>query len=356
MRRRTRVINVGGVKIGGKNPVSIQSMTKVKTSNIAKTVKQIRELERMGCELIRVSVKDTNDAKAIRQIKKRINIPLIADIHFNFRLAIESIKNGADKIRINPGNISKTEDLKEIIKLAKKHKIPIRIGINSGSLPREVRNTGNEVQRIVRFARKYLNFFERQNFRDIIISLKSSSVSQTVDAYRAMAKLCDYPFHLGVTAAGSYDSGIVKSSIGIGALLLDGIGDTIRVSLTGDSVEEVTSAKRILKALGLRNFGPDIISCPTCGRCQVGLIKVAKDLEKKLSSKAVSNLGKRKNSKPPITIAVMGCEVNGPGEAGDADIGIAFGKKKGMLFKKGKILKRVKTKNAVQELLKILKS
>ena len=338
-RRKTRTVNVGGVKIGSGYPVRIQSMTKADTRNTKKTIAEIKGLEKAGCELVRVAVKDIRAAKAIKIIKKKIKIPLIADIHFDYRLAIAAIKNGADKIRINPGNIKKADDLKKIIVSAKRKKIPIRIGLNSGSLPK------NET--FVHAALKSIKLFERENFRDIIISLKSSSVEGTVNAYKRLAALCNFPFHLGVTAAGSYDTGIVKSSIGIGALLLSGIGDTIRVSLTGDSHSEVIAAKRILKALRLRNYGPDIISCPTCGRCQVDLVRLVKKLEREVSKYQSVKVSK------PLTIAVMGCEVNGPGEAREADIGIAFGKNSGILFKKGKVIKKIKAKDTTKEILKL---
>ncbi|MFC1576138.1 flavodoxin-dependent (E)-4-hydroxy-3-methylbut-2-enyl-diphosphate synthase [Candidatus Omnitrophota bacterium] len=332
-RRKTRVVKVGTVKIGGNNPVVIQSMTKTATSNVKKTVYEIRALEKEGCEIVRVAVKDLEAARAIKAIKRKIKIPLVADIHFDARLALEAIKAGADKIRINPGNISKPKDLKAIIKAAKYAKIPIRIGLNSGSLPRGAK--------FVPLALKYIKLFEKENFRDIIISLKSSDVREAVLAYKRLSALSRYPLHLGITAAGSYDTGIVKSSVGIGALLLDGIGDTIRVSLTGDPVTEVVAAKRILQALGIRYFTPDVVSCPTCGRCQVDLGAIVKDLEARLPE-------------GNITIAVMGCEVNGPGEAREADIGIAFGKNSGILFKKGKVVKKVTVKNAVKELLNAL--
>jgi len=338
-RRKTRTVNVGGVKIGSGHPIRIQSMAKSDTHNTKKTITEIKRLEDVGCEIVRVAVKDTQAAKAIKIIKKKIKIPLVADIHFDYRLALEAIKNGADKIRINPGNIKKTADLKKVIFSAKRKKIPIRIGLNSGSLPK------NET--FIHAALKSIKLFERENFRDIIISLKSSSVEDTVNAHKRLAALCNFPFHLGVTAAGSYDMGIVKSSIGIGALLLDGIGDTIRVSLTGDSQSEVIAAKRILQAIRLRNFGPDIISCPTCGRCQVDLVGLAKQLEQKISKSKRSKISK------PLTLAVMGCEVNGPGEAKDADIGIAFGKNSGILFKKGKVIKKIKAKDTTKEILKL---
>ncbi|NQU94973.1 MAG: flavodoxin-dependent (E)-4-hydroxy-3-methylbut-2-enyl-diphosphate synthase [Candidatus Omnitrophica bacterium] len=338
-RRKTRTINVGSVKIGSGQPIRIQSMTKTDTRDTKKTIRQCLELEAAGCEIVRVAIKDMKAAEALKAIKRKINIPLVADIHFDWRLAVLSIKSGADKIRINPGNIKNPAHIKEVIKTAKDAKIPIRIGLNSGSLPRAG---------FIASALKYIKLFEKENFRDIIISLKSSDVTETVNAYRKLAALCNYPFHLGVTAAGAYDAGIVKSSIGIGALLLDGIGDTVRVSLTGDPVQEVIAAKRILQALRLRSFVPEVISCPTCGRCQVNLGAIVNELEVRLSAM------KHRHSSDGISIAVMGCEVNGPGEAKVADIGIAFGKNAGILFKKGKIVKKVKTKNATKELLKLL--
>ena len=344
-RRITKVVTVGNIKIGGNNPITVQSMTKTDTRNVRNTVNEIKRLERAGCEIIRVAVKDEKAARALKAIKKKIKIPLVADIHFDYRLALLALKSGVDKIRINPGNIPGKKELEEIIKSAKAKKVPIRIGINSGSLKKVDDETKEKRNIFVDTALNYIKLFERQNFRDIIISLKSSSVPQTIECYRRLSVLCDYPFHLGVTAAGSYASGIIKSSIGIGSLLSEGIGDTIRVSLTGSPDLEVAAGRNILKTLGLRRFGPDIISCPTCGRCQVDLLKVVSDLERKLSSS-------RPIMAKQLTIAVMGCEVNGPGEAKEADIGIAFGQGAGMLFKKGKIIKRVNIKNAVRELIK----
>lgn len=336
-RRRTRLVRVGKLKIGSKEPVRIQSMAKTDTRDTGRTIAEIKRLEKAGSEIARVAVKDIAAARAIKIIKKKIKTPIVADIHFDYRLALEAIKSGADKIRINPGNIWKANELKQIISSAKKRNISIRIGLNTGSLKKRACEPSG--LGMVNAALKYIKFFEKENFRDIIISLKSSNVEETVSAYKKLAGLCDYPFHLGVTAAGPYDTGIIKSSIGIGTLLLSGIGDTLRVSLTGDPIDEVIAAKRILRVLQLRNFGPDIISCPTCGRCQVDLPKIVDGLQEKLSTKRA------------IGIAVMGCEVNGPGEAKDADIGIAFGKKSGLLFKKGKVVKKVKAKNAVKELL-----
>lgn len=336
-RRKANTVTLGTVKIGSRFPIRIQSMTKTDTRNVKKTVTEIKKLEKAGCEIIRVAVKDSESAKAIKKIKRKINIPLVADIHFDYRLALEAIKNGADKIRINPGNISNPNELKKIIQAAKKRKIPIRIGLNSGSLPK--------TKSLVPTAIKCIKFFEKEKFHDIIVSLKSSDVEETVSAYKKLAVFCSYPFHLGITAAGSHDTGVVKSSVGIGSLLLAGIGDTVRVSLTGEPIQEVIAAKRILQSLKLRSFGPDIISCPTCGRCQVDLVGIVRKIEKKLQHT------KRK----PVTIAIMGCEVNGPGEAKAADIGIAFGKYTGLLFKNGKVIKKVKAKSAAKEIVKALK-
>ena len=350
------------MKIGGMAPVSIQSMTKVPTADVKAVVSQVKRLEQSGCEIIRFAVKSVEDAHAIRAIKRKIRIPIVADIHFNYRLALESIKSGADKIRLNPGNIKNKDEISAVVNAAKIAGIPIRIGVNSGSVltgeqrTRSVRrgsgsseSSGNRiVDNLVSSAGSYIKLFESLDFHDIILSLKASDVVSTVDAYRRISEICDYPLHLGVTAAGSSDSGIVKSAIGIGTLLLDGIGDTIRVSLTADPIEEVTAAKRILEAVGARNFGLEIISCPTCGRCQVDLGKIARDLERKIS--AVKFKLPAKN----IRIAVMGCEVNGPGEACEADIGIAFGKDSGTLFRQGKRLKKISAKNAVSELLKLI--
>ena len=348
-RRRSRQIKVGRVKIGGSASISMQSMVKVETRDVSKVVSQIKALERCGCEIIRVAVKNLEDADAIKQIKRNIKIPLVADIHFDHRLALAAIENGADKIRLNPGNIKKRGDIETVIKAARSAKIPIRIGVNSGSVAKSQSHkvTGSQSDLLVKVALGYIKIFEDMNFRDIIISLKGSDVTGTVNAYKRIAELCDYPLHLGITASGPYNYGIVKSAIGIGALLLDGIGDTIRVSLTADPVEEVVAAKRILGSLGLRKFGPDIISCPTCGRCQVDLVKIVEQLEKMLSA-----IRYPLSAKSPVTIAMMGCEVNGPGEAKEADIGIAFGKNSGLLFKKGKIVKRVTVRDAIKELLK----
>lgn len=347
-RRRTRTVTIGNIKIGSGYPIAIQSMLKVKTSNISKALKEIADLKKCGCQIIRLAVKDSLDAEAIKIIKKNSPLPLVADIHFNWLLASESIKNGVDKIRINPGNIYEKEQVCGIVKLAKKHKIPIRIGLNSGSLP--LRNYSKEKASIpeimVKEALKYIKIFENLNFYDTVVSLKASGIMDTVDAYRLMSKTCDYPFHLGVTACGPIRQGSIKSSIAIGSLLLDGIGDTIRVSLTANPKEEVMVAKRILESLGLGNFGPEIISCPTCGRCQVDLINIVKNLEKKLAKNSFAE-----KSSVPLKIAVMGCAVNGPGEAKEADLGVAFGKNNAVLFKRGKAIKKISFARIIDSLL-----
>jgi len=331
IRRKTRVVKIGNIFIGGNNPIAIQSMAKVKTEYAEKVIRQVRLLEGAGCEIIRVAVKDIKDAKAIKKIKPKIHIPLVADIHFDWRLALESIENGVDKIRLNPGNISKKEQVKDVVKAAKSAKIPIRVGLNSGSIG----DDPDQVGAMVKAAGSYLKILEGMGFYNTVISLKGSDILDTVEAYRRMSNICDYPFHLGVTATGFPLHGAVKTSIAIGALLLEGIGDTIRVSLTDEPQQEIKTARYILESLGLRNFGPQIISCPTCGRCEVDLAKIVKDLENKLSDVGVSLPAKASK------IAVMGCVVNGPGEARHADLGVAFGKKEGLLFKKGKAVRKV---------------
>jgi len=345
-RRKTRTITVGNIKIGSDYPISIQSMTKTDTMDIKATVKQIHSLEKIGCDLIRIAIKNIQSAKNISYIKEKINIPLIADIHFDYRLALEAIKNGVDKIRINPGNIKKEKEINQIIDCASKKNIPIRIGINSGSLIIE-KSKKNILQEdiIVKKMMKYLKIFQKKDFHNLIIALKSSDINTTFKSYKKMAQECDYPFHLGITSSGLPEQGIIKSSIGIGSLLLDGIGDTIRVSLTADSKQEIKVAKDILESLDLKQKKCNIIACPTCGRCQVNLVKIVKDFEKKIKKIKTKN----------ITVAIMGCEVNGPGEAKKADIGIAFGKNKGAIFKKEKIIKIVSIEKAIDELIDICK-
>lgn len=342
---------MGRVKIGGAHPVSIQSMTKTDTADVHATVMQIKALEKAGCEIVRVAVKNSRAAEALSKIKSKINIPLVADIHFNYQLALQALEAGVDGLRLNPGNIYRKTEVKEIVKLAKQKKVPIRVGINSGSL----RTRGLEVHSLklasemVKSARSYIKMLESFNFYDIIISLKSADVETTVAAYKKMASVSKYPLHLGVTAAGLPEDGAVKSAIGIGALLLNGIGDTIRVSLAGDPSQEVKTAQQILQSLGLRNFGPEVIVCPTCGRTQVDVVKIAKSFKNKLSKLKGASRNLRN-----IKIAIMGCEVNGPGEVKGVDLGVACGKKSAVLFKKGKIVKKIKEREVVDTLIKEL--
>lgn len=343
MRKMTRKIKVGNLYIGGNSSISIQSMTNTKTSDVLKTVEQIKKLEDAGCDIIRVAVPDEESAKALSIIKKQINIPIVADIHFDYKLAIKSIENGADKIRINPGNIGSTDKIKMVVDAAKEKNVPIRIGVNSGSLEKEILNKykGVTAEGIVESALKNVLILEKLGFYDIILSLKTSNVPLTIKSYEIASEKVDYPLHIGITESGTIKTGTIKSSVGIGILLNMGIGDTIRISLTGDPVEEVWVAKQILKSLGLLNEGVELISCPTCGRTKIDLIKVADEV-----------LEKTKNIKQNIKIAVMGCAVNGPGEAKEADIGIAGGDGEGLIFKKGKVYKKVKEKDLVDELIK----
>lgn len=358
VRHKTKEIKIGKVKIGGNNPIAIQSMVKVDTKDIAAVIRQIKSLEKAGCEIARIAVKDKNSAKAISKIRPKINIPLVADIHFDYNLALLAVKNGVDKIRLNPGNIFKPKEVRAVALAAKKAKIPIRVGVNSGSIAEtrpifdgypEKPVTRNIIDRMVQSALDYTKMLEKFGFFDIIISLKASGVLDTIEAYRKISKLCNYPLHLGVTATGAPYSGAIKSSIALGALLLEGIGDTIRISLTEKPEDEVNTAKIILGALGLRNFGPEIISCPTCGRCEVGLVDMVKHLETKLNA---VNCKLSTVNLQPVRVAVMGCVVNGPGEAKEADIGIAFGKKEGLLFKHGNPIKKVSADKCVEVLLK----
>lgn len=347
-RHKTKIIKIGGVYIGGNNPIAIQSMAKTKTADVERTIRQIKELEDAGCEIVRVAVKDSRDAKAIKKIKRNIRVPLVADIHFNRRLAIEAIDNGADKIRLNPGNIYKKAEVKEIIHALKSAKIPLRIGVNTGSIRDLNSKRLSMPDRLVISALNYIKIIERLKFYDIVLSLKASNVLDTIEAYRKITRLCDYPLHLGVTATGAPFCGIVKSSIAIGSLLLEGVGDTIRISLTDRPLQEVKVAKAILEATGLRRFGPEIISCPTCGRCEVDLVKIVNNLEKKLST-----IDYRISTRP-LKVAVMGCVVNGPGEAKEADLGVAFGKRGGLLFKEGRPLRKVSVNECINALLQEL--
>ncbi len=347
-RRKSKVIKIGDCLIGGKNPIAIQSMAKTKTSDVESAIRQIKQLELAGCQIVRLAIKDASDAAALKKIKAKVKIPLVADIHFDYRLAIAAIENGADKIRLNPGNIAKPQDIEKVIRALKSADIPLRIGLNSGS----VKDTGPRkspmADKLVAACLDYVKKIERLKFDKIVISLKANNVLDTVEAYRKMAKVCSYPLHLGVTATGSPYSGVIKSSVAIGALLLEGIGDTIRVSLTDNPVEEVRAAKCILESLGLYNSFIRLISCPTCGRCEVDLISIVKDLEDKLSTLSFCPA-------KSLSIAVMGCVVNGPGEAKEADLGVAFGKNKGILFSHGKIVKRIPAKDCARILLKELR-
>lgn len=328
----TREITVGNKKIGGENRVVIQSMTTADTADADKTAEQILRLEDAGCEIVRASVYDMNAAKAFGKIKKKISIPLVADVHFDYRLAIAAVENGADKLRINPGNITNENDIKKLVDCVKMHRIPIRIGVNGGSLSPKIREKygENSPEALVASAMENVRILENQGFYDICISVKSSDVRKMISAYRLLANMCDYPLHLGVTEAGTVDIGTVKNAIGIGTLLLDGIGDTIRVSLTGDPVNEVIAAKNILKSIGLYDSGVEIISCPMCARTRIPLEKIV--VEVKAATEKI---------KKPLKVAVMGCVVNGPGEAKDADIGIAGGGgngEKAVVFKNGEKL------------------
>jgi (E)-4-hydroxy-3-methylbut-2-enyl-diphosphate synthase len=340
-RRKTKPLYVGSVKIGGDAPVIVQSMTCTDTRDVKSTVDQIKRLEDAGCEIVRVAVPDKEAAAALPDIKKSIAIPLIADIHFNHKLALDAIYNGADCIRVNPGNIS-TGKIKEIITAAKQYDRAIRIGINAGSLEKDIltKYGGPTSAALVESALRNIALFEDMGFSAIKVSLKSSNVSTMIEAHREISEKTNYPLHIGVTEAGSLIHSAIKSSIGIGTLLYDGIGDTIRVSITGDPVSEVGVAYGILRALNIRKVGPDIISCPTCGRCEIDLFKLSEEVEKRLAG-----------MKEYLKIALMGCVVNGPGEAAEADIGIAGGRRMGLLFKKGEVIRKIKEKDFVDVLV-----
>jgi (E)-4-hydroxy-3-methylbut-2-enyl-diphosphate synthase len=342
-RKSTSAANIGRIVIGNYNKIAIQSMTTTNTKDVVKTIEQIKSLEDIGCEIIRVAVPDKDAAVSIREIKKNINIPIVADIHFNQSLAIMSLENGADKIRINPGNIGGLEKCIPIINKANENGAAIRIGVNSGSLdPKYYKKYGKATaEALTESALEYVEFFKKQKFFNMVVSLKSSNVIETIEATRMFSEKSDIPIHLGVTEAGTKYAGTIKSAVGIGTLLAEGIGDTLRVSLTGDPKEEIKVAKEILKSLNLYKKGLEIISCPTCGRCQIDLSKIAESFEKKSSKFAEKDL----------KIAIMGCAVNGPGEAKEADIGIAGGKGEAILFKKGKVLRKIKEEDIVDILM-----
>ncbi|MCK4665704.1 flavodoxin-dependent (E)-4-hydroxy-3-methylbut-2-enyl-diphosphate synthase [Candidatus Dependentiae bacterium] len=342
MSRTKKEIKIGGISIGGSAPIAVQSMTNTKTADIKKTVSQIKRLERLGCEIIRVAVPDFASANALPEIKRRINIPLIADIHFDYRLAIKSIENGADKIRINPGNIGDKKRLFKVLDAAKKFKVPIRLGVNSGSIEKSIlkRYKHPTPAALVESVLKSLKLFESRDFTDIVISVKSSNVLDTIKAYELLDKKVRYPLHIGITEAGTRFTGAVRSSTGLGILLFKGIGDTLRVSLAGNPEWEIITAYQILRSLGLRSGGVKMIVCPTCGRTDIPVEKIASKIERLT-----------RYLKGPIKIAVMGCVVNGPGEAKDADVGIACGKDKGAIFRKGKIIGTVSEESFLAALI-----
>ena len=341
-RRRTREVCIGGLRIGGGAPIVVQSMTKTKTQNVEATLGQIGRLEEAGCQMVRVAVPDKKAAGAIAQIKTRIKIPLVADIHFDYRLALLSIKNGADKIRINPGNIKDKGKLKEIVAAAKAEGIPIRIGVNSGSLPSDLhlKYGGVTSKGLVEAALRYVKLMEGWGFEELVLSLKSSDLPLTIEANREISSILNYPLHLGITEAGLPRFGAIKSAVGIGTLLAEGIGDTIRVSLTSDPVEEVKVGRAILRSLDIIKEGPVIISCPTCGRCEIDVVEIAREVERRL-----------RGIKNPLKVAVMGCVVNGPGEAREADVGMAGGKGSGLIFRKGKAIRKVEESKIIEALV-----
>ncbi|WP_352400782.1 flavodoxin-dependent (E)-4-hydroxy-3-methylbut-2-enyl-diphosphate synthase [Anaerotignum sp.] len=342
LRKKTKEVQVGSVKIGGENPIVIQSMCNTDTRDVASTVKQILELEDAGCELVRVAILDMEAADAVAEIKKQIHIPLVADIHFDYKLALRVMDLGIDKVRINPGNIGEESRIRQVVEKAKEKKIPIRIGVNSGSLEKDLieKYGGVTPQGLVESALRHVQILEKYGFHDIVVSIKASDVVFSLEAYQLLSQSINYPIHVGITEAGTVYSGTIKSAVGIGAILAMGIGDTMRVSLTGNPVDEVKAAKEILKSLGLRKFGIEFISCPTCGRTQIDLISIANEVEK-----LCQGIDK------DIKVAVMGCVVNGPGEAREADIGIAGGKGEGLLFKKGIIIKKLKEDELVSSLM-----
>lgn len=342
IRRKTREIKVGSVGVGGSNPVSVQSMTNTNTADVKATVAQIKALTEAGCEIVRVAVPDMDGAGALDSIKKSVSIPVIADIHFDWKLALRALDAGVDGLRLNPGNIGSVERVREIVKAAADRRVPIRIGVNAGSLEKDIleRYGHPTAEALVESAMRHIRILEDMDFTDIKVSLKASSVPLTVESYRLLAAKVDYPFHIGITEAGTLFSGTVKSSVGIGMLLGEGLGDTLRVSLTGDPVDEVKVGWEILKSLGMRKRGVNIVSCPTCGRIKLDSIRIAQEVEKRLS-----------NVTEPVTVAIMGCVVNGPGEASEADIGIAGGDGVGLMYVKGEVARKVREADIVDALV-----
>ena len=353
-REETKKVKVGNLNIGHSKNVIIQSMCNTKTYDINATVNQILKLENAGCEIVRVSVPDERSAKAIEKIKNKIDIPLVADIHFDYKLAIMALERGIDKIRINPGNIGDSDNIKKVVDECKKRHIPIRIGVNSGSLSKNILKKYNgkvTAKGLVESAKENILLLEKFNFYDTVVSIKSSNVLMAIDAYKLFADKYDYPIHIGITESGSIKSGNIKSSVGLGILLYEGIGDTIRVSLTGDPVEEIYTAKKILESLDIRKDGIELVSCPTCARTCIDLVEIVDKVEKELNSKKYNELLKNSKQKK-YKVAIMGCVVNGPGESKDADIGIAGGTNEAVLFKKGVIVKKIKEKAIANILLK----
>ncbi len=343
IRKQTRKVMCGNIEIGGDAPITVQSMTNTFTKDIKSTVSQILALEEVGCEIIRVAVADMEDAEAIKEIKKQIHIPMVADIHFDYRLAIKSIESGIDKLRINPGNIGSIDRVQKVVEAAKPREIPIRIGVNVGSIHKAILEKYNgqpTAQGMVESALEHVKILEDLDYNNIVISLKGTNIKMTVDAYKIMSQKVNYPLHVGITHSGTLFDGSIRSSIGVGSLLLDGIGDTMRISLTDDPREEVKVAKEILKSLGLRNFGINYITCPTCGRTKINIIELSKQIQEGL-----------KNVNKPVTVAIMGCAVNGPGEAKQSDIGIAGGIGEALLFKKGTIIRKIKEEDIVKTLI-----
>ena len=342
-RKNTRQIHIGNVAIGGGAPISVQSMCNTKTTDTKATVAQIKALQNAGCDIVRVAVPDMEAAQNLGNIIKEINIPLVADIHFDYKLALEAIKQGISALRLNPGNIGGEEKVRAVVKAAKEAHIPIRIGVNAGSLDKKILAKYGAVtpEALVESAMQHVKILEDLDFHDLKISLKAHDVPLTLAAYRLMSRTVDYPLHLGITEAGTVNTGIIKSAVGIGALLSEGIGDTFRISLTGDPVVEVKVANEILKSLGLKEYGPTLVACPTCGRTSIDLPAIAEQVEKKLAG-----------IKDPIDVAVMGCVVNGPGEARGADVGIAGGNGEGLIFRKGEIIRKVPEDKLVEELFK----
>ncbi len=345
--RKSKVVKIGDRKIGGHNPILVQSMTNTDTRKVGETVGQIKELEKAGCEIVRVAVPDMKAAKSLGKIKKDIDVPLVADIHFDYRLALEAVNQGVDKLRLNPGNITKKSDITKVAKSAKACKIPIRVGVNSGSLAQDILDKYGEVtaEGMVESALKEVLLLEKNGFHQIVVSLKSSSVPLMIEANRLIASKIDYPLHLGVTEAGAGDAGIIKSSLGIGTLLEEGIGDTIRVSLTGHPRREVTAGWEILRSLGLRKRGIQFISCPTCGRIGIDLEKIVEETKRRVP-----------HIEKPIKVAIMGCLVNGLGEAKDADVGLVGGNRKAMIYQHGQKVKKVEEKEAVDALVELILS